>query len=81
MFSATDLAHCVIVHASMLLIVVHYCGDAAQFVCTRHCCILCSLGDVCLGAIEGCNMKKHLPIAFPKAVQWVYRYFEVIVRL
>ena len=73
--SATDLAHWLHVHANLLLIVVHYCGAAAEFVCTRQCCTVCPLGTVCLGAIERCTIKKSTSLfAVPKAVQWVYRY-------
>ena len=60
------LAQCLHVHANLLLIVVHYCGAAVEFLYTRQCCTICPLGAVCLGAIERCTMKKHLPICSSK---------------
>ena len=60
--SATDLAHGLQVHANLLLIVMHCCGAATESVCTKIvlCCV--PFRAVCFGEIEGCTMKKHLPI-------------------
>ena len=66
MVSTTDLAHCLQVNANLLLIVMHCCGAAAEFVCTRQCCAECPFGMCVLGMIEGCNMKKYLPVCNPK---------------
>ena len=64
--SATDLAHCVKAHGN-LFIVMNLCDDAVEYVRTKQCCAMCPLWDVCLGTIEGCNMKKYLFVCIPKA--------------
>ena len=50
--NANDLALCRQVDGKML-IVMHRCGDAVEYVHTKKYCAECPFWDVCLGRLKG----------------------------